>query len=642
MAAATRLALTIRAVEEELLGLYQEGRLRGTLHTCVGQEWTGVAVAGALRPGDTVLSNHRGHGHFIAHVGDVAGLIAEIMGKATGICGGRGGSQHLHAPGFFSNGIIGGMAPVAVGLALANRLAANDRVVVLFLGDGGMAQGVVFEALNAAAALRVPLYVVCEANGIAQSTPTANVQAGTPAERARAFGIGTQESSTADPALLMREIRAAVDGVRERRAPFLHAIATARLKAHSKGDDPRMPEELASLHAADPLNRLLAADDAAAAWWREAQAAARTAVGEALRAPEAAPPEEPRGAAARRAAPASLRPCRLPPGKLVERIRDGLGGVLRDDPKALLLGEDIRSPYGGAFKATHGLSAAFPERVINTAISEAAIVGIGTGLALAGYRPICEIMFGDFVTLAFDQLANHAAKFRYMYNDRVSVPLIVRTPMGGRRGYGPTHSQSLEKHFLGIPGLKVAAVHQRLDAETFYRRLVRETADPVLVAENKAAYALGGREALLAGFDYLETDELFPCLVVRPHARARVTLLGYGGMLAELEKAADLLFERHEIVAEIVCPTLLYPFDLGPLETSVRTSGHLVVAEEGQGFAAFGAEAVASLAERLAGRFQARRVGPPGHPIPCAAASEEHYMPSAAHIVDAVLELIPS
>ena len=129
----------------------------------------------------------------------------------------------------------------------------------------------------------------------------------------------------------------------------------------------------------------------------------------------------------------------------------------------IILGEDVLDPYGGAFKVTRGLSTAFPERVQTTPISEAGIVGVAAGMALRGLRPVVEIMFGDFITLAADQLVNHAAKFRWMYNDQVRVPLVIRTPMGGRRGYGPTHSQTLEKLFLGVPGLKVLAptAHRR-------------------------------------------------------------------------------------------------------------------------------------------------------------------------------------
>src|SRR5918995_6225884 len=142
---------------------------------------------------------------------------------------------------------------------------------------------------------------------------------------------------------------------------------------------------------------------------------------------------------------------------LVRQLNKALHQVLADDPRVVLLGEDIADPYGGAFKVTRGLTTAFPERVLTTPVSEAAMVGVAAGLAMSGYRPIVEIMFGDFVTLAFDQIVNHITKYPAMYAGKVTCPVIVRVPSGGHRGYGPTHSQSLEKHFMGVPHLTVAA-----------------------------------------------------------------------------------------------------------------------------------------------------------------------------------------
>ncbi len=140
---------------------------------------------------------------------------------------------------------------------------------------------------------------------------------------------------------------------------------------------------------------------------------------------------------------------------VLESLNTALHQAFASDPSVYLLGEDVLDPYGGAFKLTRGLSSQYPGRVLTSPISEAGITGVAAGMALRGLRPVVEIMFGDFVTLAADQIINHIAKFRWMYNDQVRVPLLLRTPMGGRRGYGPTHSQTLEKLFLGIPGLQV-------------------------------------------------------------------------------------------------------------------------------------------------------------------------------------------
>src|SRR5512139_2785089 len=142
---------------------------------------------------------------------------------------------------------------------------------------------------------------------------------------------------------------------------------------------------------------------------------------------------------------------------VLESLNLALHQAFSDNNTVYLLGEDILDPYGGAFKVTRGLSTQFPERVLTTPISEAGFVGVAAGMAMRGLRPVVEIMFGDFITLIADQLINHITKFRWMYNDQVRLPLVIRTPMGGRRGYGPTHSQTLKKIFLGMPGLRVVA-----------------------------------------------------------------------------------------------------------------------------------------------------------------------------------------
>ncbi len=161
---------------------------------------------------------------------------------------------------------------------------------------------------------------------------------------------------------------------------------------------------------------------------------------------------------------------------VLESLNAALHTALENDPRVYVLGEDILDPYGGAFKVTRGLSTRFPDRVLTTPISEAAILGISTGMALRGLRPVAEVMFGDFITLMADRLINHAAKFRWMYNEQVRVPLVLRAPMGGRRGYGPTHSQSLEKLFLGVPGLKVlASAHSATRAPCCWQPSLRKT-----------------------------------------------------------------------------------------------------------------------------------------------------------------------
>ena len=196
--------------------------------------------------------------------------------------------------------------------------------------------------------------------------------------------------------------------------------------------------------------------------------------------------------------------------RVIERIRSGLRKLLEKDERVLLLGEDLEDPYGGAFKATKGLSSAFPGKILNTPICEAAITGFGNGLALAGARPIVEIMFGDFVMLAADQLVNQGSKFSYMYNRQVSVPLVVRAAMGGKRGYGATHSQSLEKHFFGTPGLSIVAVNAVFDPERLVEQIHARIDHPCLLIENKLLYSLHVRQEAADGRHWLASGTVFP------------------------------------------------------------------------------------------------------------------------------------
>jgi 2-oxoisovalerate dehydrogenase E1 component len=635
-------AILIREVEQRLLDLFAAGKLFGTVHTCIGQEWVGVAVAGALRPGDLVFSNHRCHGHFLARTGNVDGLMAEIMGKQSGVCGGRGGSQHLcdREHGFFSNGVQGGIVPVAAGLAFSLKLRQSENVAVVFIGDGTLGEGAVYEALNVASKWELPLLVVLENNRYAQSTAQEQTLAGEIPARAAAFDIPTRQGSTWDPKGLLKLAAECVDRVRRQGRPMFLQVDTYRLMAHSKGDDDRDRAEVDSYWARDPLTLFSGASPQEAA---EVQSRAKARVDAAVARADAAPYTQ--GAAVDSELPETRRPgwtAAAPAGneRVVVHVREALRRNMQRDPRIVLIGEDIESPYGGAFKVTKGLSDEFPGRVRNTPISEAAIVGLGNGLALGGLLPVVEIMFGDFLALAADQLINHASKFRYMYNGQVRVPLVLRTPMGGRRGYGPTHSQSLEKHFLGLPQTRMLAIHARYDPGAVYDELLATIDRPTIVIENKVLYAARLGAAVPEGFVLEQSDEQYPTIRLRPLDRPRVTVFCYGGMLAYVEQAMVEAFEEAEIAVEVICPLQLYPLNPWPAIESVERTGRLLVVEEGLGFAALGAELIAQIAERSrAPLHHVRRLGPPEHPIPSCGPLESDLLPNPRSILAAIKEV---
>jgi TPP-dependent pyruvate/acetoin dehydrogenase alpha subunit len=243
----------IRRFEERLLELFDTGVLNGTTHACIGQEADSVSVMAHLRDGDHVFSNHRCHGHYLAHTGDARGLMAEIMGLPEGVCGGIGGSQHLAAPGFKSNGVQGGIVPAAAGIALAQQLSGGDDISVVFIGDGTLGEGAVYESLNLASLWQLPLLVVLEDNGWSQSTPSHLNLAGGMRERFEAFGIGVDEIDSTDILEIEPLADRAVTAVREQRAPRALIIHTYRLCHHSKNDDNRPREEVEARWALDPL-----------------------------------------------------------------------------------------------------------------------------------------------------------------------------------------------------------------------------------------------------------------------------------------------------------------------------------------------------------------------------------------------------
>jgi acetoin:2,6-dichlorophenolindophenol oxidoreductase subunit alpha len=230
--------LLIRHFELALLDLFERGALNGTTHTCLGQESVPVAVSGLLRDDDHVFSNHRGHGHYLARFRDPHGLLAEIMGRTGAVCGGVGGSQHIRRPGYLSTGVQGESLPVAVGTALHLRRTHPGALVCAYIGDGTWGEGSVYEALNLAALWRLPLLVIVEHNGIAQSTPTTVAMAGTIADRAKAFGIAHVGIDSTDIAAIRDRLRPLLAEVRAG-APLVAEFRTHRLGPHSKGDDTR-------------------------------------------------------------------------------------------------------------------------------------------------------------------------------------------------------------------------------------------------------------------------------------------------------------------------------------------------------------------------------------------------------------------
>ena len=342
------------------------------------------------------------------------------------------------------------------------------------------------------------------------------------------------------------------------------------------------------------------------------------------------------------------------PLTVLDSLNRGLHQALADNEKVFLLGEDILDPYGGAFKVSQGLSTAFPERVLTTPISEAGITGVAGGMALRGLRPVLEIMFGDFSTLIADQVVNHLVKFQGMYNDQVTVPVVIRTPMGGRRGYGPTHSQTLEKLFLGVPGLTVLAPfhlrgeHPLGSPGALLYHAILNLDSPALFVENKRQYLL----KLLTPEDldeYAVSDinsasgagYPFYKLSLKSAPPAQVTLAAYGYMAHLALEALHTLAYEDEIFCDLLVPTQLAPFELDPLFDSACRTGRLLTVEEGTHSLGWGAEVIARTAEVLgSGLKAASRIAARETVIPAAPVLEADCLPDTHDIIARVREMV--
>ncbi len=635
----------VRRTEQLILDLFSRGLLSGTTHTCLGQELCQMSVVRALDDAeDVVLSNHRNHGHFLTYSGRFTGLVAELLGRQGGVCGGYGGSQHLAYRHFHSNGVQAGMTGIAAGLSLDRLQRGSRAIVAVMVGDGTLGEGMLYESMNLASTWGTRVLFVVENNRIAQTTPTRDTLGGSIEARGAAFGLRCWRLDDADEHFT-DSVAAVVAEVRKGTGPAMLVIDTERLGPHSKGDDLRPETERQRIQARDPLAALgrrldpearARIDDEAARFLAEVERAALASAEASFG--DAAPTDAWRTAEATMAPRVGAQPA------AASNVRTALNGalesLLRHDERVLLLGEDLHDPYGGAFKVTAGLSTAYGRRVISTPISEAGIVGAGIGLALAGRRPVVEIMFADFMTLAMDQLYNHAVKFPGMFPD-CSVPLLVRTPCGGRRGYGPTHSQCVENLLTSVPGLTVVYGSHRHNVGQLLVDAVQQWPNPTVFLEHKLLYSEAqspeGYEVLTPHPEDAAAG-LFPTLRGGTGGTADLVLVAFGGMLPVVERAAQRLRDEEELEIEIVVPSLLAPLPRRTLLKALMGSARVAIVEESHHEYGFAAELMATLAE--AGyRGQVRRFGTAAVPIAAARSLERSQLLDEHMLASRLLEM---
>jgi pyruvate/2-oxoglutarate/acetoin dehydrogenase E1 component len=323
-------------------------------------------------------------------------------------------------------------------------------------------------------------------------------------------------------------------------------------------------------------------------------------------------------------------------------LQQGLHEIFDQHPEVVLLGEDIVDPYGGAFKVSKGLSSKHPNRVLSTPISEASFTGMATGMAIRGMRPIVEIMFGDFMTLCTDQIVNHISKFANMYPG-VQVPIVIRTPMGGGRGYGATHSQSLEKLFLGTPGIHIVAPSLFHSPAQMLAQAVLHDDTPVLFIENKNLYPeklmMTSTETLWV-HECQEANSFYPTMTVKNHQGSHdLAIISYGGCSVGISRVMHKLAEE-EINIKAIFPGSLQPLPIQTLLAETQGIEKILLIEEGtQGFN-WGSEVAALIHEHSPERKCIRRLAALDALIPSAAQLENDVIVTDAKIETAILELI--
>ena len=639
----------IRAFEERTAELFQEGLVKGTAHSYVGEEAIASAVGSILRDDDYMASNHRGHGHCIAKGAKLDRMMAELMGRDTGYCHGLGGSMHIADMNLNilgANGIVGAAMPLSTGTALAAKLRGTDQVVVAFFGDGGSNQGIFHESLNLASVWKLPVLFICENNQYALSTSyKRTTSAAQISDRAIGYQVPGVTIDGNDPEEVYNVVEEAVARARAGEGPTLIECLTYRWGQHSLRanlNDPRPEKELEEWIARDPMKviekELIDNKVATRKRLNEIGKAVETELEEAVTYGKDSP--EP-NVAMMEAAVYSPHATYTEPGPNTDRelsfpeaLNEALAQEMARDDSVFVMGEDV-GETGGIFTVTKGLIDKFgEERVRDTPISEATFVGCGVGAAIAGMRPVVEIQIFDFIALTMDMLVNQAAKFRYMLGGGPTVPLVVRGPQGGGIRMAAQHSQSLEAWFTHVPGLVVVAPSTPYDAKGLLVSAIRDD-NPVIFLETKLSYVgAGGRVP----------EDLYAIPIGKADVKregADVTVLATMAMVPRALTAATQL-AREGIDVEVVDPRTLRPLDEETILESVRKTNRLVIVHEAWQKGGFGAEVSALVVENAFDYLDApiQRVGARDVPMPYNDGLEVEVIPSIDRIANAIRDVM--
>lgn len=628
----------IRSFEEKVLDLGREGEVVGSVHLCLGQEAIPVGAMSALGPQDRVLTTYRGHGWALACGVDPTALMAEIAQRSGGTNGGRAGSPMLSAPehGFLGeNSIIGAGLPIAAGVAMASELRGEGRVVLTSLGDGAMNQGATTEAMVFAAARNLPVIFACENNQWAEMTPVATTTRGDDlARRGQGIGIESMIVDGNDPEAVREAVEIAAAACRAGEGPYLLEFKTVRLSGHYNKDIQhyRPAEDIDAAKLEEPLHRLresgAVSEEEAEAIHAEVDAEVEKIAQEVLAMPAPSPGDvlehlyAPRGEA-----PSPVQDAPLKDIPFHRAVNEALKLALSERDEVVVYGEDV-AVAGGIFGVTRGLHKAFgAERVFDTPIAEAAILGSAVGAAMSGLRPVVEIMWADFVFVALDQIVNQASNVRYVNRSALSAPLVIRMQQGVTPGSCAQHSQSIEAILSHVPGIKVGLPSTPQDAYAMTLAAI-EDADPVVLIEHRSMYQDSGPVRLEGASELAEKARL-------RRDGTDAAIITWGSMVSPSLEAADTLADEG-LEVSVLDLRWLRPIDDAAIDDVVRRcGGNVVVAHEAVSTGGFGAEIAARITERhfetLTGPV--RRISTPDIRMPSAPSLQAALLPRVEDLV---------
>lgn len=643
---------TVRRFDERVIELFNQGVVKGTAHSCVGQEAIAVGACAALDARDYVVSHHRGHGHCIAKGADLTRMMAELMGRETGYCRGLGGSMHIAAldKGVLgANGIVGAGLGLGTGAALSARLEGAGRVCLVFFGDGAANEGIVHEVFNMASLWRLPVIYLCENNQYGLTTAMhESTSIDRLSKRAAGYAMPGETIDGNDVLAVHDAVTRAAARARAGEGPSFIEALTYRWGDHSmRANLPRYRSEAEEaewrttsdpvLRAAKLLEERQVREPAIVALAAEAERSVEAAVEAARAAPE------PTLDALESAVTAPHKTYPPEPGpeagtgreiSYVEAVKEAIDQELARDPTVFVIGEDI-AKTGGIFGCTRGLHEKHgPGRLWDAPISENGFATMAVGAAVTGRRPIVEVQLFDFVTLMMDAIVNQAAKFRYMLGGVPKVPLVVRGPQGGGIRLAAQHSQSLEAWFCHVPGLVVMAPSTPYDTKGLLTAAIQDD-NPVVFLEHKLLYvqAKGPVPEAPYAIPVGKAD------IKRPGRDA--TVVATMAMVAPALAAAREL-AREGIEVEVIDPRTLRPLDTQTILDSVRRTNRLVVAHEGWTRFGFGAEVAAMVMEEAFDHLDAPvvRVGMRDVPMPYNDTLEKAVIPGQADIVAALRKVL--